>query len=306
MCVVRWLRCHWVAIALLTVIVALAGVEAMAAVASPVRGATYEGRGRQPHFLLAGSGAPSGSFIVQFRVTRNGRQVTQLYVSGLIAACSPGRYTQPAPRVGSAPIRPDGTFRADMRDTISGARGSPIMLTGRFLSQDRSSGTLRYRGRGPYKGCNADGIWTARVKPPPPPVQHFTGTTDQGTRVTFERTIERRPRVTRFKFGSLRATFADGEQCGPVTVATGPEFVPPFNQFSLPVHQGRFFGRYFPGGGYGVDISGRFDVKDQASGTVSYADRGDCSTCTVHWTAHRAGQNQVRTLRQQAPTTFTG
>ena len=114
-------------------------------------------------------------------------------------------------------------------------------------------------------------------------MQHFTGTTDEGPRVTFERTVERHPRVTRFDFGSLRATYAySGEQCGPVPVATGQGFV-------LPVHQERFSGTYFPGWGFSIDIRGRFDANDQASGTVSYGDRGDCGTGNVHWTAHRAG-----------------
>ena len=285
MCVVRWIRSH--CIVLLTLIVVLLGLAGTASAASPVRrGATYESSGHQPHFLLSGRGGPSGNFILQFRVERNGRHLMQLHVWGLVAACSPGRYTQPDPRVGSAPIRGDGTFRVDMSDTISGARASPATLTGRFLSNGRARGTLRYRGRGGYKGCDADGIWTARVKPPPPPVQHFIGTTDQGTRVTFERTIERQPRVTRFNFGSLH-TYVGQTSCGTVTVATGPELGPPFDQFALPVHLRSFSGEYFYEV-YGIDISGRFDAQDQASGTVSYGDRGDCRTGIVHWAAHRA------------------
>ena len=106
-------------------------------------------------------------------------------------------------------------------------------------------------------------------------------------RVTFQRTIERHPRVTRFNFGSLK-TYVDQTTCGTVTVATGPELGPPFDQFTLPVHHRSFSGEYFYEV-YGIDISGRFDAKNQASGTVSYGDRGDCRTGIVHWTADRAG-----------------
>ena len=58
-------------------VVVLLGLEAMGAVGSPARrGATYEGSGRQPHFS-------KGSFFVRFGVTRDGRQVTRLYVWGV-------------------------------------------------------------------------------------------------------------------------------------------------------------------------------------------------------------------------------
>ena len=105
--------------------------------------------------------------------------------------------------------------------------------------------------------------------------------------MTFERTIERHPRVTRFNFGSLH-TYVGQTSCGTVTVATGPELGPPFDPFTLPIHHRSFSGEYFYEV-YGIDISGRFDANDRASGTVSYGDRGDCVTGIVHWTAHRAG-----------------
>ena len=282
----RWIRGHWVGIALLTVIVAVLGLEAMGAVASPrpARGNVYEGSGRQPHFS-------KGSFLVQFRVARNGRRITQLNVWNLHAACGRGRdYYQPSFGVGSAQIRRDGIFKAVWRDNVSGwpPPGSLITLTGRFLNHGRASGTLRVRGRQTWKGCNADGIWTAHVKPPPPPVQHFTGTTDKGTRVTFQRTIERHPRVTRFTFDSLRT------RCGfTVTATTGHTNFPPYNEFALPVVHGRFSGDYMSRmADFYIRISGRFDAKDQASGTVLYGDRGDCMTGRIHWTAHRAGRNK--------------
>jgi hypothetical protein len=266
----------------LTVIVALFGLEGTASASSLARrGATYDGIGRQRHFLLAGTpGSPSGNFVIRFRVARNGRRVAQLHVWGLDAACAgkDGGYGEPSPEVGWARIRRDGRFRAVLRTNAS----SPIIFTGRFLGHRRARGALSYRGRGAARGCNADGVWTARVKPPPPPVQHFIGTTDEGTRVTFERTIERHPRVTRFSFGSLQTN------CGTLIVATGPELGPPFDvQFSLPVVNGSFSGEYFYEV-YVVNISGRFDPNDQTSGTVRYGDRGDCVTRDVHWTAHRA------------------
>ena len=283
--IVRWIRGHLVAIALSASIVALLGLETMAAVASPARrGATYEGDGRQPHYS-------EGRFVLQFRVARNGRQVRELQVPYLDVDCTRDhRELQiPSPVVGSAHIRGGSTFRAVLRDGREGtAVGGPVEFTGRFLSRGRARGTLRYRGRGQYRDCKADGTWTAHVKPPPPPVRRFTGTTEQGTRVTFERTIERHPLVKRFDFGWLRATYAwIGVQCGPVKVAAPLGTEPWWNQFALPVNHRRFSGRY---SGFGsIYISGRFDAKDRASGTVSYGDRGDCVTGDVHWTAHPAG-----------------
>ena len=108
MFLMRWVRGHVVTTVLLSLIVGVLGLDAMAWATSPVRrGATYDGRGRQPHFSLAGArGGPSGNFILQFRVTRNGRPVTQLYVWDLAVACArTGGYMQPSPEVGSARIR---------------------------------------------------------------------------------------------------------------------------------------------------------------------------------------------------------
>ena len=132
------------------------------------------------------------------------------------------------------------------------------------------------------KGCGANGIWTAHVKPPPPPVQHFVGATDQGTQVTLERTIERTPHVRGFAFGSLRTN------CGAAQVATGTELGPPFDvQFAIPVHQNSFSGDYFDEA-FDIKITGSFGVGNSVSGTVTYGDRGDCNTGHVHWTANPA------------------
>jgi hypothetical protein len=222
---------------------------------------------------------------MQFRVTRDGRRVTELHVWGLPAACTrpAGSYIDPSPDVGSARIRSGGTFRADLTATISGLAGSNVIVTGRFLSHGRARGTLDYRGpRGPQRGCTADGSWAAHVKPPPPPVQRFTGTTAAGTGVTFERTIERHPHVTRFDFGSLRTS------CGNTTVvSTGPVTEPPFDQFALPVNGRRFSGHY-GNHSFFINITGHFDTKNLASGTVRYGDRADCRTARVAWTAHPA------------------
>lgn len=278
-CVMRWIGRHWVVVLLLTSMTVWLGLEAMAVTASPVRrGSTYLGTGRDP----------VGSLVVQFFVSPDGRSVMQLQVWDLPVACE-GRGTSDLPSfpvVYFARIQRDGTFRTDFFP------GSPLTLTGRLLSHRRASGTVRYRGRGPDKGCTADGIWTAHISPPRPPVQHFAGTTSEGTRVTFERTIERHPRVTRFDFGVLRVKFPDGDSCGSRGVATGRVLVrPPVDgpEFALPVlHHERFFGIYGNMVDY-VDIRGRFGANDQASGTVSYGDRADCTTGNVHWTAHRAG-----------------
>ena len=154
---------------------------------------------------------------MQFFVSPDRRSVMHLEVWDLPVACKGLRSTDLPSYlvVDSARIQRDGTFRTNF-----GIPGR-ITLTGRFLGHGRASGTVRYRVRGPDKGCTADGIWTAHVSPPRPPVQHFAGTTSEGTRVTFERTIERHPRVTRFDFGLLRVKFPDGDSCGSRGAATG-------------------------------------------------------------------------------------
>jgi hypothetical protein len=283
MCAVRRIKGHPVAVALLTLIVASLGLEPMAAVASPIRpGAWYRASGRQPHFS-------PGAFGLQFRVTPDGRRITLLQPSSIVpVACAPASRTLgPWPASGSAGIQHDGTFRAKLMNIgVGDAAGTTTIVTGRFLSNGRARGTLRYRGPGPYKGCNADGVWTAHAWPLPPPVEHFTGKTDRGTRVTFERTKERHPRVTAFSFGWL--THASGLQCGFEPVRTGG-LEPPWHQFVLPVNHGRFSGQYDSIEEFSVRVSGRFDAKHHAAGTVMYGDRGDCNTTNVHWTAHRAG-----------------
>ena len=129
------------------------GLEAMAVTASPVRrGSTYVGTGRDP----------VGSLVVQFFVSPDRRSVMHLEVWDLPVACKGLRSTDLPSYlvVDSARIQRDGTFRTNF-----GIPGR-ITLTGRFLGHGRASGTVRYRVRGPDKGCTADGIWTAHVSPP--------------------------------------------------------------------------------------------------------------------------------------------
>jgi hypothetical protein len=261
---------------LFTLCVTGLGAGAAAAVASPVRrGATYDGRGRQPHFSLTPSaGGPDGSFTLRLVVAHNGRTVKS-YMWGLPVVCNSG-YIDAMADPGSTAIRRDGTFRASLPVQY----GSTLTLTGRFLTHGLAQGTFRYRGGPLLKRCTADGIWSARVKPPPPPVQQFAGTTDQGTQVTFERTIERTPHLTRFTFGSLQTN------CGPRQVATGTELEPPFGvQFSIPVHQDSFSGDYFDEA-FDIKITGSFGAGNSASGTVNFGDRGGCNTGEVRWTAN--------------------
>ena len=234
MLVVRWIKGHQVAVALLTLLVASVGAEPAAA-SSARRGAWYRASGRQPHF-------PAGAFGLEFRVTADGRRVTLLNLSAIVSvACAPApRSLGLAPATGSARIRHDGTFRADPRATgVAEAAGTTVTVTGRFLSHGRARGTLRYRGQGQYTGCNANGIWTAHAWPPLPSVQHVRGTTTQGSRVTFDRTIESHRRVLRFKFGSLRATNSD-PGCTSVPPTASPAFGPPWDVFTLPVKHRRF------------------------------------------------------------------
>jgi hypothetical protein len=115
-----------------------------------------------------------------------------------------------------------------------------------------------------------------------PPVEHFVGTTAEGTTVTFDRTIERQPHVTHFNFGTL------SDNCGSgVLVTTGREIVPPYDEFALPIRNGGFSGTYY--GGDFVHITGQFGGSEVVTGTVHWADADQCQTNTVSWTAQPAG-----------------
>jgi hypothetical protein len=267
---------------LLTLIVSL-GLEVTPAVASPVQhGAWYQASGHQPHY-------PPGAFTLKFRVTPNGRRVTALQTGVEVACIHRPRSLDLETGYGAARIGRDETFRADLTAIGAGdAAGTTMTVTGRFLSQGRARGTLRYRGPGQYKGCNADGTWTARAWSLPP-VQHFRGRTTQGTQVTFDRTIETHPRLLRFDFGTLRAT-TGVPGCAPVSPTTSIASGPPWLFFMLPVTRHSFSGTYFGGDdAYVVDVAGRFDSHDRASGTMNYRGRTDCITGIVGWTAHRTG-----------------
>jgi hypothetical protein len=109
--------------------------------------------------------------------------------------------------------------------------------------------------------------------------------------VTFVRIFGPHPYVTRFDFGTLHGTTGTtGTACNADSeVITLRNPVPPFNYFALPVvevsGQPSFNGVWDYGGDYPMTVAGTF-ANGQASGTVSYTDRGDCSTGFVQWTVY--------------------
>ena len=277
MYVVWWMRCHWVRIALLSVVVAVLGLDTEGAVASPVRrAATYEGDGRPPH-------VSKRTFLLEFRVAGDGRRLTVLNVWNLAAACGPVSSTT--------------------------TRASALALC-RFGAMERSR-----RSRGITRATSAapgDGDWPlpeprprSRDAPAPPScaerlqLRRRLDGACQGTSATraalhwhhrhrnprdlpaHDRTP---PHVSRFNLGSLRTSCGDTE-----TVMTGVNPWPPHDEFALPVDKGRFSGEYTGSmADYGGRIIGHFDAKDRASGTVSYRDRADCTIDTIQWTARPA------------------
>ena len=120
-----------------------------------------------------------------------------------------------------------------------------------------------------------------------PTVTPFTGKTDQGTRVPSS-ARSNAIRVSRAStFGALYGSFPSGEKCLPADPVATRGLEPPWEQFALPVNRGSFSGES-AGEASMTDISGSFDTKGRASGTVSYTDQGDCAI-QAHWTARRAG-----------------
>lgn len=260
------------------------GVKAAASTGSYVHhGATYEGKGRQTHFRRIGDAKNSG-FPLKFQVTRSGTRITKLNVyPQLLAYCLrkvssgefPHAWDVQSSQLGSARIRGGGLFVTRLQ-----ASGGHLVIAGRFRAGGAVSGSIRFHGRLKYNSCTATAVWHAQVVRHSR-VEHLVGTTAEGTIVTFERTIEKRPHVLRFRFGYLTTP------CGTTSVGTGREVLPPYDEFTITVKQGSFSGTYDTGD-QSISIAGHFRANGQVAGTVRYDDRGGCDTGTVTWSAKPA------------------
>jgi hypothetical protein len=276
-----WGRGRWLGIAV-AMFLGVLGLETAAAVASPIRsGASYQGSGSQQI-------GQNGVFAVQFRVARTGRELTQLQLSRFLVPCNSGQLSATTFGVGSARIQANDTFRVAISPEVNATTPAwhAFTVSGRFLRHGRARGTLRFRGSGPLAGCNTSGIWTAVVTAHLPPEQIYSGTTDQGTPVTFLRVLGAHPHVKSFDFGALHSTTGCYVASGVITLSNP---VPPGNYFVLPVvevsGQPSFGGLWDYGGDYLMTVNGTF-ANGQATGTVSYTDRGNCYTGVVQWTAY--------------------
>ena len=110
------MRATSIAIVLVAPLLVLPNLAAAAKSASHARrGAAYQGSGRLRHILVT-PGGPNGEFLVRFRVAGDGHQLVRLHIWRLGWACD-GHLMPPfSPVVGSARIRPDGSFGVGLRD----------------------------------------------------------------------------------------------------------------------------------------------------------------------------------------------
>jgi hypothetical protein len=119
--------------------VAAAGI---ASAAHPKRGATY--RGVITYTTVVGTGR---TFPISFRVSGNGKRVSDFKVLVLAAAGSCQFATYGTPRPGSAAVSKKGTFKASMPLASMGTptRGK-IVVTGKFLNGGKESGKISLVG----------------------------------------------------------------------------------------------------------------------------------------------------------------
>lgn len=241
---------------------AVAGTAALPAAASP-----------RVHPRDYGAASRFGS--MTFTVRADGRAITG-FDQNLEFPCAGGAtalLSTTPPR--NIAITRRGTFSA----RIATDKGTPLVLSGRFLSLRRATGHLSWRGpaHNSYSSCHGSATWNATLRPPPPPRRHFVGTTSRGTRASFFRTIERHPHAVNFDFGTITATCPDG--------STEPKRI--HSVFSFKIVNGRFAGDYFDTDGEAGHVTGRFTSVTQATGTLSLTGRDDCSFSGVTWSSHR-------------------
>jgi hypothetical protein len=116
--------------------VGVLGSTGAAYAAAQTSGASYRGK-------LA---APRSSYMVSFRVSANGRQVTHLEISNLPFYCSGGGRPIPV-RFANATISRSATFTSTGRYVISegpleGQVGTQLKITGKFAKHGSEHGTL--------------------------------------------------------------------------------------------------------------------------------------------------------------------
>ena len=112
------------------------GCTGAAYAAAQIKGASYSGE-------LA---APRSTYVVSFKVSANGRQVTHLAISNLPFYCGGGGRPIPV-RLANATISRTATFTSTGRYVISegplkGQVGTQLKITGRFAKGGSEHGTL--------------------------------------------------------------------------------------------------------------------------------------------------------------------
>jgi hypothetical protein len=131
---VRGLKAHRVL--LTAIVVAALGYSGVALAASQVKGASYSGA------LVA----PRSDYLVSFKVSATGKQVTGLTISNTPFYCSGGGRPVPV-RFASATIAKAGTFTSTGKYVIDegplkGQVGTKLKITGRFGKHGSEQGTV--------------------------------------------------------------------------------------------------------------------------------------------------------------------
>lgn len=137
------------------VAVGMLGFTGAALAANQVKGAKYSGQ-------LA---APRTSYLVSFRVSTNGKQVTGLKISNTPFYCSGGGRPVPV-SFAKATISPQGRFTSTgtyviVEGPLKGQVGTRLTITGRFAKGGKEQGVITSTYP-KARACNGKSSYTAK------------------------------------------------------------------------------------------------------------------------------------------------
>lgn len=231
-----------------------------------------------------------------FLVSGNGRVVRRLTVTYLDLTCqNRDDATLTTPVASATAISATGSFRVALptRSGIfeNGATSNPVdgrlTLTGRFGAGGALTGALTFTGIRDARGCRVRTTYAGRVRPF---VDRYSGTVTQGsaqTPITFLRTAAARPQAGEFAVGPLTLACPGGGTSDRSFVSVD----------ALRIHpSGAFGGDVSLTDGEEGSISGVFSSATQATGTISYTGRDDCSYSDLPWSVQRVATHVLGPL----------
>lgn len=236
-----------------------------------------------------GDSAVLNQFVL--RISRDGRSLVfeADQIIGVECTSGPTKGNGPSLNVsgGHARIGNDDAFRIVLATNDGG--NAPIILSGRFVSSRRLVGFVGFAGGRQDPRCNSQLPLIARLRVRTHyRTQHFSGLTATGARLSFYRTVARRPQVVGLTVSSLTADCADG--------STEQKTIDDYLGFDTPIRHGAFsYGDEDDSSEY-FTFSGRFSHDAAATGSVGLTGRDDCGVADLRWSAKHVGAGPTVTL----------